>query len=96
MGSKRRVFSPEFRDEAVKLVINTGRPVAVVAREIGVSDKALGRWVNEYRGRLEMAGGPLSESERAELVRLRRENSELSWWTRPAAQLKTPIACAKG
>ena len=35
MGRTRRGFTPEYKDEAVKLVINTGRPVATVAREQG-------------------------------------------------------------
>jgi len=36
MGRQRRGFTPEYKDEAVMLVINTGRPVATVARELGV------------------------------------------------------------
>jgi len=36
MGRQRREFAPEFKDEAVKLVANTGRTVAQVARELGV------------------------------------------------------------
>ncbi len=36
MGGQRREFSSEYKDEAVKLVINTGRTVAVVARELGL------------------------------------------------------------
>jgi len=43
MGRQRREFTPEYRDEAVRLVINTGRPVAVVARELGVQESTLGR-----------------------------------------------------
>jgi transposase len=65
------------REEAVGLVVNTGRPIAVVAGELGVSDKSLGRWVSDYRACQEVAGGLLGESERAELARLRREVSEL-------------------
>jgi len=45
MGNKRREFTPEYKDEAVKLVINTGRPVAVVARELGIVEQTLGNWV---------------------------------------------------
>lgn len=77
MGRPRREFSPEYKDEAVKLVINTGRPVAVVARELGVRESTLGRWVNLYRSRQDAGDGALSETERAELARLRKENSEL-------------------
>ena len=77
MGSQRRESAPEYKDEAVKLVINTGRPVAVVARELGVQESTLGRWVNLYKSRQDAGDGALSETERAELARLRKENSEL-------------------
>ena len=77
MGRQRREFTPEYKDEAVKLVINTGRPVAAVARELGVQETTLGRWVNLYRSRQDAGDGALSETERAELARLRKENSEL-------------------
>ena len=75
MGSQRREFSPEYKDEAVKLVVNTGRAVATVARELGVKEQTLGRWVNAYRDRQQAGNGALSETERAELARLRKENS---------------------
>ena len=45
MGSKRREFTSEFKDEAVRLVVNTGRPTAVVARELGIVEQTLGNWV---------------------------------------------------
>ena len=77
MGRQRREFTPVYKDEAVKLVINTGRPVAVVARELGVKDQTLGRWVNLFKARQGAGDGALSETERAELARLRKENSEL-------------------
>lgn len=77
MGRQRREFTPEYKGEAVKLVINTGRPVAVVAREFGVKEQTLGQWVNLFKSRQDAGDGALSETERAELVRLRRENSEL-------------------
>ena len=51
--SRRRsdtlAFSPEFRDEAVKLVIEGSRPIAEVARELGIDEGTLGNWVNQYR-----------------------------------------------
>ena len=66
MGRQRREFSPEYKDEAVKLVVNTGRPVAVVARELGISEQTLGRWVHLFKSRQDAGDGALSESERAE------------------------------
>jgi transposase len=75
MGRTRRGFTPEYKDEAVKLVINTGRTVATVARELGVRESTLGRWVHDFRARAtagEAGQGGLSQTERAELLRLRR------------------------
>jgi EAL domain-containing protein (putative c-di-GMP-specific phosphodiesterase class I)/transposase-like protein len=77
MGSKRREFTPEYKDEAVKLVINTGRPVAVVARELGIVEQTLGNWVKAYRARHEAGDEALTEAERVELLRLRKEVAEL-------------------
>jgi transposase len=77
MGRQRREFTPEFKDEAVKLVINTGRTVATVARELGINEATLGRWVHAFRTRHDAGDGALSETERVELGRLRKEVSEL-------------------
>ena len=77
MAGRRRQFSAEFKDEAVRLVVNTGRPVATVARELGIGEQLLGRWVNVHRAQGQGGDGALDESERVELARLRREVSEL-------------------
>lgn len=45
MARQKRVFSPEFREDAVKLVIDTSRPIAQVARELGIGEGTLGSWV---------------------------------------------------
>ena len=75
---KKQSFSPEFRDEAVRQVINTGRPIAVVARELGVVSQTLGNWVTKYREEYPPgAEEALSVSERAELSQVQRENREL-------------------
>jgi len=59
-------FPEEFRREAVRLVVTTGRPVLQVARELGISEKTLGNWVRAERARQarDAAPGALSESER--------------------------------
>jgi transposase-like protein len=77
MREKRRRYSPEFKAEAARLVIDTSRPIAEVAREIGVHEGTLGNWVNKHR--TEHAGDEplLSLSERARLRELERENREL-------------------
>jgi transposase len=77
MAMVRRNFDREFREGAVRIVRETGRPIAQVARELGLHEGTLGRWVNLDR-RARDGEGPLSESERDELNRLRKENAELA------------------
>src|SRR5260370_345443 len=78
MGEARRKFDEDFKEGAVRLGGETGKPVAQVARELGVNSGSLGNWVNLDRGRRGRPSGVLGEGERAELVRLRRENVELA------------------
>lgn len=59
------------------MVRETGKPIARAARELGVNAGTLGNWCAVDRRARDSGGGALSESERAELTRLRRENSEL-------------------
>ncbi len=77
MSELRRSFTPEFKDEAVKMVIETSRPVAEVAREIRVNEGTLGSWVNKYRAEHADDEPPLSISERARLRELEKEVREL-------------------
>ncbi len=73
---KYQQFSPEFRDEAVKAVIESSRPIAVVARELNMNDGTLANWVSKYRA--EHAGDepPLTLTERARLQEAERELRE--------------------
>ncbi|BEL07228.1 hypothetical protein Q0Z83_054190 [Actinoplanes sichuanensis] len=78
MAETRRRFDQDFRDGAVRLVRETGKPIAQVARDLGIKDGTLANWVALDRHRRENAPGDgLGEHERAELARLRRENAEL-------------------
>ncbi len=77
MRERRRKFSPEFKDEAVKMVIESSRAIAEVAREIQVNEGTLGNWVNKYRAEHADEEPPLSVSDRARLRELERENREL-------------------
>ena len=78
MGETRRKFDQEFKEGAVRVVRETGKPIAQVARELRINVGTLGNWVGMDRRRRESGDGVLSESERAELVRLRAENAELA------------------
>ena len=77
MGNTRREFTPEFKDEAVTLVINTGRAVATVARELGVNEATLGRWVKLFKASQDSGEAGITETEKAELLRLRKGNADL-------------------
>jgi transposase len=74
---RRRKFSPEFREEAVKAVIESSRPIAQVARELGIVEGTLGNWVNAYRKEHVGEEPPLTVSERARLRELEKEVREL-------------------
>jgi transposase-like protein len=77
MPERRRKFSPEFRDEAVKMVTAGTRSTAQVARELGINAGTLGNWIAQYRKEHPVDEEPLSVSERARLRELERENHEL-------------------
>jgi hypothetical protein len=49
MPEQRRRFSAQFKAEAVQMVIETGKPIAEVARDLGIHDGTLGNWVNAWR-----------------------------------------------
>ena len=75
---KRRSFTPEFKAEAVRLVIEDGRTVTSVAADLDLTASALGSWVERARadsGKSKRA--TLTTDEREELARLRKENREL-------------------
>ena len=77
MPERRRKFSPEFRDEAVKMVVGGNRSIAEVARELGINAGTLANWVAAYRKAHPVADEPLAVSERVRLRELERENREL-------------------
>jgi transposase len=77
MAEARRKFDQEFREGAVRIVRETGKPIAQVARELGINEGTLANWVARDRRARDGSDG-LSEDERVELARLRRENAELA------------------
>jgi len=77
MTETRRKFDPDFKQGAVRIVTETGKPIAQVARELGIHPGTLDNWVVADRQH-QVGDGALSADERAELIRLRRENAELT------------------
>ena len=93
MARQRRHFTQEHKDEIVRMVLDGPRPIAHVAREVGIHDTTLGNWVKEYRRRhggdssATTSGEPKSPRERElerEVRKLREENEcddgRSKWW----------------
>jgi transposase len=61
MGQARKKYTQEYKDEAVELVVSSGRPVAEIARDLGINEATLGNWVNKGRFQVTIAT-PVSAS----------------------------------
>ena len=95
MGSTRRSFTDEYKASAVTFVLDEGRSIVEVARNIDVHEMTLGKWVKKERDARQAAqpaDAPLTESERMELLRLREENKDVR---AENAQLQMQAAFAK-
>jgi transposase len=78
MSKGYRKYSPEFREEVARMVIDTSRAITDVAREYGVHDTTLGNWVREYKKKHGTAEEEqLNLPERVRLRELERKNREL-------------------
>lgn len=83
--SKHQKFTPEFRAEAVELVISSGKSQTEVAKSLGINEGTLGRWVRSFRaehpGSEAQERGPVEwaqhEKLRRELAEVKRENEFL-------------------
>ncbi|MGH3827730.1 MAG: transposase [Pseudonocardiaceae bacterium] len=76
MATRRR-FTQEYKDQAVSLHLDSGRSIAEVARSIGVHEMTLGKWVKKAKDNGQVQDNDLTETERAELERLRKDNAVL-------------------
>lgn len=72
-----RKYPQELRDRAVRLVLESDRPIAQIAADLGVHREALRLWVRQAEADGGQRPEQLSTAEREELKRLRKENTEL-------------------
>lgn len=75
MAQRRRpTYAPEFRAEAVKRVRTTHESISRIARDLGIGHTTLKNWVEASRPKAEV---PLTDDERTELTRLRKQVHQL-------------------
>src|SRR5689334_14637194 len=83
MARQNRKYTKEFREEALRLVFTSGRPLERIAQDLGMSQSTLWAWAQKERESREKSGQPpreadeLTVSEREELRRLRKEVEQL-------------------
>ncbi len=73
----RRQFTDEFKAGAVRLVLDEGRTVGAVARELDLTETAFRKWVEQARADRTDGKTGVTSAEREELARLRKENRQL-------------------
>lgn len=78
----RRKFTPEFKSGAVEMATRPGATISHAARDLDIGEGSLHEWIKQSRGATTRGlsaplNGPVGETERAELVRLRREVTTL-------------------
>jgi transposase len=77
MSKQRRSFTPEYKEQLARMVVEESRPIAAAAKEIGINEQTLRNWVNAYRAAHAGEEPPLTISERARLRELEKEVREL-------------------
>jgi transposase len=77
MAKQRRSFTPEYKEQIARMVVEESRSIASVAREAGLNEQTLRNWVNAYRQAHVGEEPPLTISERARLRELEKEVREL-------------------
>lgn len=76
-GASSRRYTPEFKRDAVALLQSSGRPIAEVARDLGVSDMSLASWAREQAKNMNTKEAEEAEADRKEAIRLRKRIKEL-------------------
>lgn len=74
---KGKSYTPEFKDQAVRKVVDNSLPIAQVARELGINDTTLGFWVKAYRKLHASDPLPAEMPDQERIRELERRNREL-------------------
>ena len=77
MPGKGKRYTPEFKEQAARRVVDNSLPIAQVARDLGVNDTTLGFWVKAYRKKLDRQPLPADLPEQERIRELERRNREL-------------------
>ena len=75
--SRGKTYTPEFKEQAARRVVDNSLPIAQVARELGINDTTLGFWVKTYRKKLAGQPVPADMPEPERIRELERRNREL-------------------
>lgn len=77
MTDKRRIYTREFKDSVIQMVLDTGKSAAAVARELGLPEWQVGSWVRAARKAATTNGGIKNSDAEQELKKLQREHKRL-------------------
>jgi transposase len=77
MPKHRRSFTPEYKEQVARMIVEESRAIPSTAKELGINEQTLRNWVNAYRQAHAGEEPPLTISERARLRELEKENREL-------------------
>ena len=77
MSKQRRSFTPEYKEQVARMVVEESRSIPSAARELGINEQTLRNWVSDYRTAHAGEEPPLTVSERARLRELEKEVREL-------------------
>ena len=77
MTGKAKRYTPEFKEQAARKVVDNSQPIVKVARELGINESTLGFWVKDYRNKLARQPLPPDMPDADRIRELERRNREL-------------------
>ena len=93
MAETRRKFDRDFREGAVRIVVReTGKPIAQVARDLGINEGTLGNWIARNRQARAGGNGALTEDQRVQLLQLDRYLGKTGFSSQQTKQKQPPDA----